>query len=165
AIDQLQRWGQRLGINVIAHQAGADPGAVAFDAVQAARTRGVDVLIIDTAGRLHTKHNLMEELKKVRRVVGKVDPKAPHATILVLDATTGQNGLLQARAFQEAVEVNGLLLAKLDGTAKGGIVLAIADQLKLPILFIGTGESVDDLAPFDPQEFVQALLDSKGPEQ
>ena len=158
AIEQLQLWGQRTQGEVIAHQPGADPGAVVFDAMQATRNRGADVLIIDTAGRLHTKNNLMEELKKIKRVIGRVEPSAPHSTILVLDATTGQNGLLQARAFKEAVAIDGLLLAKLDGTARGGIVLAICHELKLPILFIGTGETPEDLALFEPREFVEALF-------
>lgn len=157
AIDQLQLWGERVGVPVIAHQPGGDPGAVVFDALQAAQHRQIDIVIIDTAGRLHTKSNLMEELKKIRRVAGRVDATAPHQVILVLDATTGQNGLLQAKYFTEAVGVSGLFLAKLDGTAKGGIVLAIADELKLSILFIGTGEKADDMLPFDAQAFVEAL--------
>jgi fused signal recognition particle receptor len=157
AIDQLEILGQRVGAEVIAHQPGADPGAVVFDSLEAARARGADVVIIDTAGRLHTKFNLMEELKKIRRVASRSDPQAPHEVLLVLDATTGQNGLAQARYFTEAVGVTGVFLAKLDGTAKGGIVLAICDELKIPILFIGTGEALDDLAPFDAQTFVEAL--------
>jgi len=158
AIEQLKLWGERVGAPVVAHQPGADPGAVVFDALAAARARGVDVLIIDTAGRLHTKFNLMEELKKVRRVIQRQDPTAPHETLLVLDATTGQNGLLQARAFTEAVGVTGIFLAKLDGTAKGGIVFAIGAELGVPVRFVGTGEGLEDIAPFDPQEFVAALL-------
>ena len=157
AIDQLRVWGERAGAQVIAHQPGADPGAVAFDAIEAARKRGAQVVVIDTAGRLHTKYNLMEELKKVRRVAGRHDPAAPHQTLLVLDATTGQNGLAQARAFTQAVGVTGIFLAKLDGTARGGIVLAIAQELNLPILYIGTGEHLEDLAPFDPRAFAEAL--------
>ncbi len=157
AIDQLKVQGQRVGVDVIAHQPGADPGAVTYDALQAARNRGADILLVDTAGRLHTKFNLMEELKKVRRVVSKLDATAPHEVILVLDATTGQNGLTQARHFAEAVGVTGIILAKLDGTAKGGIVLAIADELKLPIELIGTGEGLEDLVPFDAAEFVEGL--------
>jgi fused signal recognition particle receptor len=157
AIDQLRVWGQRMGVEVIAHQPGADPGAVVFDALEAARHRGMDTVIIDTAGRLHTKFNLMEELKKIGRVASKVDGSAPHEVLLVLDATTGQNGLAQARHFTEAVGVNAIFLAKLDGTARGGIVLAICDELKIPITFIGTGEGLDDLAPFDAQTFVEAL--------
>ena len=157
AIDQLRQWAQRVGVEVIAHQPGADPGAVAYDAMQAALSRGVDEVIIDTAGRLHTKYNLMEELKKIRRVVAKVEPAAPHEVILVVDATTGQNGLVQARYFTEAVGVTGIFLAKLDGTARGGIVLAICDELKIPVRFIGTGEKLEDMAPFDAGAFVAAL--------
>ncbi|MCK5654045.1 MAG: signal recognition particle-docking protein FtsY [Dehalococcoidia bacterium] len=157
AIDQLKILGQRVGAEVICHQPGADPGAVVFDSLEAARARHADVVIIDTAGRIHTKFNLMEELVKIRRVVSRNDPRAPHEVLLVLDATTGQNGLTQARYFTEAVNVTGVFLAKLDGTAKGGIVLAICDELKIPILFIGTGETLDDLAPFDAQTFVEAL--------
>ena len=157
-IEQLEIWGARAKASVIAHKHGADPGAVAFDALQAAQARGADVVIIDTAGRLHTKVNLMEELKKVTRVIQRIDAAAPHDTILVLDATTGQNGLAQAKNFTEAVGVTGLFLAKLDGTAKGGVALAIADQLKLPIVFIGTGEQMDDVAPFDARAYVVALL-------
>ncbi|MBI2166557.1 MAG: signal recognition particle-docking protein FtsY [Chloroflexi bacterium] len=160
AIDQLRVWGQRLGAEVVAHQPGSDPGAVAYDALEAARSRGADVLIIDTAGRLHTKHNLMEELKKVRRVLQRLDPQVPHHTLLTLDATTGQNGLVQARYFTEAVECTGVFLAKVDGTAKGGVVLAICDQLKLPVLFLGTGEKMEDMVPFEPREFVEALFTS-----
>lgn len=158
AIEQLKWWGERIDAEVIAHQQGADPGAVVFDALQAARTRGVQVVLVDTAGRLHTKFNLMEELKKIRRVIQRIDPSAPHETLLVLDATTGQNGLSQAKYFTEAVGVSGIMLTKLDSTAKGGIVLAICDQLKIPVRFIGTGEKLDDLAPFDPQTFVEAIM-------
>jgi fused signal recognition particle receptor len=158
AIEQLQVWGERSGADVIAHRPGADPGAVTFDAYQAAKARGADALIIDTAGRLHTKYNLMEELKKIKRVLERLDPSAPHQVLLVLDATTGHNGLNQARYFTEAVQCSGVFLAKLDGTAKGGIVLAIKRELRLPILFIGTGEKLQDLAPFDAKEFVEALL-------
>jgi fused signal recognition particle receptor len=157
AIDQLKILGQRVGVDVICHQPGADPGAVVFDSLEAAKSRHVDVVIIDTAGRLHTKFNLMEELKKIKRVAARSDPTAPHEVLLVLDATTGQNGLDQARYFTEAVGVSGVFLTKLDGTAKGGIVLAICDELKIPILFIGTGEALDDLAPFDAETFVEAL--------
>ncbi|MSQ12108.1 MAG: signal recognition particle-docking protein FtsY [Dehalococcoidia bacterium] len=163
ATEQLQVWGQRAGVEVVAHRPGADPGAVVFDAYKAAQARGSDVLIVDTAGRLHTKHNLMEELKKVWRVLARLDPTAPHQTLLVLDATTGQNGLAQAKAFTEAVKCTGIVLAKLDGTAKGGIVFSIAEQTKLPVLFIGTGEGIDDLAPFDPEEFVEGLFGSARP--
>ena len=157
AIDQLKSLGERIGVDVIAHQPGADAGAVVFDALEAARNREADEVIIDTAGRLHTKYNLMEELKKVRRVAAKDDDAAPHEVLLVLDATTGQNGLTQARYFTEAVGVTGIFLAKLDGTAKGGIVLAICDELKIPIRFIGVGDGLDDMAPFDAGTFVQAL--------
>jgi fused signal recognition particle receptor len=157
AIDQLKKQGERAGVDVIAHQPGADPGAVVYDALQAAKSRGADVLIIDTAGRLHTKFNLMEELKKVRRVASKLDASAPHEVILVLDATTGQNGLTQARYFTEAVGVTGIFIAKLDGTAKGGIVLAISDELKLPIKLIGVGEGLEDMVAFDAAAFVEAL--------
>jgi len=157
AIDQLKRWGERVGAEVIAHQPGADPGAVVYDALQAAKSRKIDEVIIDTAGRLHTKFNLMEELKKIKRVAAKHDASAPHEVILVLDATTGQNGLAQARYFTEAVGVTGIFLAKLDGTAKGGIVLAICDELKIPIQFVGTGEKLEDMAPFAAEAFVKAL--------
>jgi fused signal recognition particle receptor len=157
AIDQLKKQGERVGVDVIAHQPGADPGAVVYDALQAGKSRRADVVIIDTAGRLHTKFNLMEELKKVRRVASKLEPSAPHEVILVLDATTGQNGLTQARYFTEAVGVTGVFLAKLDGTAKGGIVLAICDELNLPIQLIGVGEGLDDMVAFDPPSFVEAL--------
>jgi fused signal recognition particle receptor len=158
AIDQLRIWGKRVGADVIAGQPGGDPAAVVFDAIQAARARNADVLVADTAGRLHTKYNLMEELKKVRRVVSRQDATAPHETFLVLDATTGQNALLQARTFKEAVEVTGVILAKLDGTAKGGIVFAIS-SLGLPIRFVGTGEKLDDLAEFDAETFVEGLFE------
>jgi fused signal recognition particle receptor len=157
AIDQLKKQGERVGVDVIAPQPGADPGAVAYDAFQAARSRRVDILIIDTAGRLHTKFNLMEELKKVKRVVTKLDAAAPHEVILVLDATTGQNGLTQARYFTEAVGVTGIYIAKLDGTAKGGIVLAICDELKVPIQMIGIGEGLEDMVEFNAKEFAEAL--------
>ena len=166
AIEQLQILGQRAGVapsDIVAHQPGADPGAVAYDAFQACRARGADVLIIDTAGRLHTKSNLMEELRKVKRVLNRLDPGAPQQVLLVLDATTGYNGVNQARSFTEAVECNGIFLAKLDGTAKGGIVLAIKDELGIPILFIGTGEKLQDIAPFDPRQFVDALLEPVAP--
>ncbi len=159
AIEQLQALGQRVGVDVISHRQGADPGAVAFDAFQAARARKADVLIIDTAGRLHTKSNLMEELKKIVRVIGRLDSAAPHQVLLILDATTGHNGLAQAKSFTEAVGCTGVFLAKLDGTAKGGIVLAVRESLGLPILFIGTGEKLEDMAVFDPEEFVDAILE------
>ena len=156
AIDQLKRWGERVGVEVVAHQPGGDPGAVVYDAIQAAQNRRVQVVIIDTAGRLHTKFNLMEELKKIKRVVGKYE--LPQEVLLVIDATTGQNGLAQARHFTEAVGVNGIFLAKLDGTAKGGIVLSICDELKIPITYIGTGEQLGDIAPFDADTFVNAVF-------
>lgn len=159
AIDQLEVLGQRAGVEVVSHQPGADPGAVAYDAYEASKARGADVLIIDTAGRLHTKSNLMEELKKIRRVLSRLDPSAPHQVLLILDATTGHNGLTQARHFTEAVDCTGIILAKLDGTAKGGIVLAIKSELGLPILFMGTGEKLQDMAPFDSREFVEMLLE------
>ncbi len=158
AIDQLRIWGERAGAEVIAHQSGGDPAAVVFDALEAARHRGVDIVIIDTAGRLHTKYNLMEELKKIRRVAQKQDPQAPHEVLLVMDATTGQNGLAQARAFTAAIGVDGIFLAKLDGTAKGGIALAIADELGIPLRYLGTGETLDDIVPFDAQAFAEALF-------
>ena len=158
ASEQLEIWARRAGVDIIRNQPGADPAAVAFDSLQAAKSRGVDVLIVDTAGRLHTKSNLMEELKKIHRVLRKVIPDAPHETLLVLDATTGQNGLSQAKQFTEAVGVNGIVLTKLDGTAKGGIVLAISNELGLPVKFIGVGEQIDDLEPFDSAEFIEALF-------
>jgi fused signal recognition particle receptor len=158
AIDQLRVWAERIGVRLVAQQPGSDPGAVAYDAVAAAEAEAADVVIIDTAGRLHTKTNLMEELRKVARVVQRRIPEAPHEVLLVLDATTGQNGLAQARTFTEAVGVTGIVLTKLDGTAKGGIAFAIAHDLGLPVRFIGTGERADDLAPFDAREFVGAIL-------
>lgn len=158
AIDQLRIWGERAAVPVIAHQPGADPGAVVYDALQAAGARGADVIIVDTAGRLHTKFNLMEELKKIRRVLNKQDTTSPHEVLLVLDATTGQNAISQARTFMDAVGVTGIVLAKLDGTAKGGMAFAIADELHLPIKFIGTGEKLEDLAEFESAAFVDALL-------
>ena len=157
AIDQLKIWGDRIKIDVISHQPGADPGAVVFDSVQAATSRGHDVLIIDTAGRLHTKSNLMEELKKINRVITK-SGGAVGQSLLVLDATTGQNGLMQAKHFTDAVGVSGIILTKLDGTAKGGIVLAICKELKIPILYLGTGQNLGDLALFDAKGFVEALF-------
>lgn len=158
AAEQLTVWGERAGVEVIRHAEGADPAAVAFDAAKAAAARKVDVLILDTAGRLHTKANLMEELKKVRRVLDREIPGAPHETLLVLDATTGQNALVQARLFKEAVTVTGIALTKLDGTAKGGMVVAIGAELDLPVRYIGIGEGVEDLRPFDPDLFVEALF-------
>ena len=158
AIDQLKIWGDRVGVPVIGQQTGADPSAVVFDAVKAAMARRADVLIVDTAGRLHTKTNLMDELAKVKRVLGRQSPGAPHESLMVLDATTGQNGLSQARLFHERIGLSGLCLTKLDGTAKGGIVVRIYRELGLPIKLIGTGESPDDLQPFDPKAFVLAVL-------
>jgi fused signal recognition particle receptor len=158
AIEQLKQWGDRIGVPVVAHQPGADPGAVVFDAIQAAQNRAAQIVIVDTAGRLHTKFNLMEELKKIKRVASKYN--APQEVLLVLDATTGQNGLLQARHFTEAVGVNGIYLTKLDGTARGGIVLAICDELKIPLVYIGTGEHLDDMVPFDAKAFVEAIFAS-----
>jgi fused signal recognition particle receptor len=162
AVEQLSIWAERAGVELIRHREGGDPAAVAFDACTAGKSRGVDVVIIDTAGRLHTRVNLMEELKKIRRVMGKVDAAAPHEVLLVVDASTGQNALNQAVQFHDAVGVTGLILTKLDGTAKGGIVFAIARRLGLPIRFIGVGESIEDLRPFDAAEFVAALLDGDG---
>ncbi len=161
AVEQLQVWGERNRIPVIAQRSGADAASVIYDAIQAAQARGVDVVIADTAGRLHTQANLMEELKKIKRVMGKVDPTAPHEVLLVVDASTGQNALAQAVQFHEAVGVTGLILTKLDGTAKGGIAFAIARRLGLPIRFIGVGESIEDLRTFDAAEFVAALLDEE----
>jgi len=158
AIDQLQVWADRIGVEVIRHRHGADPAAVAFDGMAAAKARQADVVLIDTAGRLHTKSNLMDELKKIARIVGQELPGAPHEVLLVLDATLGQNALAQARQFHQAVRVTGLALTKLDGTARGGIVVAIAEELKLPVRLIGVGESVDDLQDFRPDAFVDALL-------
>jgi fused signal recognition particle receptor len=159
AIDQLTSWADRVGAQVVAHKEGADPGAVAHDAIGAAQSRNAAVCIVDTAGRLHTKFNLMEELRKVRRVIERREPTAPHEVLLVLDATTGQNALLQAKAFAEAVDVTAIALTKLDGTSKGGIVFAISDELGLPVRFVGTGEGEDDLSPFDPEAFVEALFE------
>ncbi len=158
ASEQLSIWGERAGIPVIKHKEGADPGAVVFDAVSAAKARAVDVLIVDTAGRLHTKSNLMEELKKVRRILSRELPGAPHETLLVLDGSTGQNALVQAKIFHETVGVTGIVLAKLDGTSKGGIVFAIYKDLSIPVKFVGIGESIEDLRSFDPKEFVDELL-------
>jgi fused signal recognition particle receptor len=158
AIEQLSTWADRAGAEIVRGSPGGDPGAVVFDAIGAAESRGADVVIADTAGRLHTHGNLMEELAKVRRVTAKRLEGAPHETLIVIDATTGQNGLRQARAFAEAVDVTGVALTKLDGTAKGGIALAIAGELELPLKLIGVGEGIDDLRPFDPEEFARALL-------
>ena len=156
--EQLEQWGRRVGADVIGHQGGGDPAAVAFDGLAAAKARKADMVLIDTAGRLHTKSNLMDELRKVTRTLGKAMPGAPHEVLLVLDATVGQNGLAQARQFHEALGVTGVVLTKLDGTAKGGIVLAIAGELGLPVQYVGVGEGVDDLRAFDPESFVEALL-------
>ena len=158
AIEQLKSLASQIGVDVIAHQQGGDPGAVVFDAFQAAQAREADILMVDTAGRLHTKWNLMEELAKIRRVLSRLDPEAPHQTLLVIDATLGQNGLIQAQSFADTLGSPGVFLTKMDGTAKGGIVFSIAQQLSLPILYVGTGESVDDLVRFDPGEFVEALF-------
>jgi fused signal recognition particle receptor len=158
AIEQLERWGERIGVEVIRQAAGSDPGAVVFDAVKAATARAVDVLIVDTAGRLHTKTNLMDELAKLRRVVERQLPGAPHETLMVLDAPTGQNGFAQARMFHEAIGLTGVCLTKLDGTAKGGIVVRIVRELKVPVKLIGLGERVEDLQAFAPQAFVDALV-------
>ena len=159
ATAQLELWGERLGIPTVSGPDGSDPGAVAFDAAQSRRAKDLDLLFVDTAGRLHTKHNLMEELKKVKRVIGKADPGEPKEVWLVLDAVTGQNGLEQARKFHEAVGVTGVIVTKLDGSAKGGILLPITRELELPIKFIGVGEKAEDLQPYDAAAFVQALLD------
>jgi fused signal recognition particle receptor len=158
AIEQLERWGERVEVPVVSQAPGADPSAVAFDAVKAAQARGSDVLIIDTAGRLHTKANLMAELAKVKRVIGRQCPGAPHEVLLVLDATTGQNGIAQARVFHEGLGLTGLVLTKLDGTAKGGIVIRIYRELGLPIKLVATGEKAEDLATFDPAAYVDALV-------
>ena len=158
AIEQLELWGGRIGVEVIRHKQGADPSAVVFDGLAAAKARGVDVVLIDTAGRLHTKTNLMEELKKVKRVLARDLPGAPHEVLLVLDGTVGQNALSQARQFHEAVGVTGIALTKLDGTARGGVVVAIAEELKIPVRLIGVGESADDLQDFDARAFVDALV-------
>jgi fused signal recognition particle receptor len=158
AIDQLEIWGNRVGAEVIKHQEGSDPAAVAFDALQAARARKADVLIVDTAGRLHVKSNLMEELKKIARVLSRELPGAPHEVLLVLDATTGQNAINQARMFSEATGVTGIVLTKLDSTARGGIIIGIKKTLGIPVKFIGLGEKLDDLRPFNAREFAEALF-------
>ncbi len=159
AIEQLEIWTERAGADIVKHKSGADPAAVAYDALSAATARKCDYLIIDTAGRLHTKTNLMEELKKIKRVLGKIDTTAPHEVLMVLDATTGQNALSQARLFTEALGVTGIVLTKLDGTAKGGIVIAIHREFGIPVKYIGVGETMDDLKPFRPEEFVKALFE------
>ncbi|MGH9440799.1 MAG: signal recognition particle-docking protein FtsY [Thermoanaerobaculia bacterium] len=159
AVEQLQAWGDRIGVGVVKHREGSDPAAVLFDAIAAARARKVDVVYVDTAGRLHTKFNLMEELAKMRRVAAREVSGAPHRCLLVLDATTGGNGLVQARKFVESAGVTGIVLTKLDGTAKGGIVLAILRELQIPVVAVGVGEGAEDLVPFDPRQFAAALLD------
>lgn len=161
AIEQLQAWGERNGVPVIAQQSGADPAAVLFDACEAARARGVDVLLADTAGRLQTQQGLMDELRKIKRVIGKQDPTAPHEVMLVLDAGLGQNALVQARKFHEALGVTGITITKLDGTARGGILLSVAEQLGIPVRFIGIGEAAEDMQPFVAEEYVDALLASR----
>ena len=158
AIDQLKVWGERIGVPVISQAPGSDPGAVVYDAIQAATSRGNDVLIVDTAGRLHTKFNLMEELKKIQKVIQKLLPEGPQELLVVIDATTGQNALLQARKFAEDIGLTGVIITKLDSTSKGGFAFAVADDLGVPIKFVGTGEKIEDLAPFDPQDFVDALF-------
>jgi len=158
AIEQLQIWGKRAGAEVIAHQPGGDPAAVVFDALQAAQARGVDLLLIDTAGRLHTKKNLMEELKKIQRIVAKNLPGAPHETLLILDATTGLNATVQAREFHQAIGITGLILTKLDGTAKGGAVVGIITELQIPVRYVGLGERIEDLQPFSPSAFAAAFF-------
>ncbi|CAN5847039.1 hypothetical protein BH20CHL4_BH20CHL4_12910 [soil metagenome] len=162
AIDQLRVWGERLNLPVVAHEQGADPGAVVFDAVQAAYNRGRDVLIVDTAGRLHTKFNLMEELRKLRRVMQRHVEEAPQEVLLVIDATTGQNGLAQAKTFAESVEITDIMIAKLDGSAKGGIAFSVAKELGIPISYIGTGEKATDLSEFRPETYVDALFFGDG---
>jgi fused signal recognition particle receptor len=159
AVEQLEAWGQRAGVELIKHRAGSDPSAVVYDGMQAAKSRAVDVLLIDTAGRLHTKVHLIEELKKIRRVIGREQPGAPHETLLVLDATTGQNGLQQAKVFKEATDIDGIVLTKLDGTAKGGVIISIHEELGVPVRYIGVGEDVEDLQPFEAERFVEALFE------
>jgi fused signal recognition particle receptor len=159
AIEQLEIWGQRTGVEIIKTKPGGDPSAVLFDAMSAAKARGTDFLIVDTAGRLHNKAHLMQELDKMRRTANRISPGAPHETLLVMDATTGQNGLQQARLFTEAAGVTGIVLTKLDGTAKGGVVVAISRELGLPVRYVGVGEKIGDLLPFDPQAFVNGLFD------
>jgi fused signal recognition particle receptor len=158
AIDQLEIWGNRVGVDVIRHSEGADPAAVAFDAIQAAKSRNANALVVDTAGRLQTKSNLMEELKKIKRVITREIPDAPHEVLLVLDATTGQNAISQAKLFSEAVDVTGIVLTKLDGTAKGGVVIGINSELNIPVKLIGIGEKIEDLREFDPVNFIKALF-------
>lgn len=159
AIEQIAIWGERSGAEVIRHSDGADPGAVVYDALASARAKGADVLIVDTAGRLHTKINLMEELKKIRRILEREHPGSPHEVLLVLDATTGQNALAQARLFNKDIGVTGIVLTKMDGTAKGGIILSIAEELKIPVKMIGVGEGIDDLKDFNAREFIEAMFE------
>ena len=159
AVEQLEAWGRRAGVELIKHRAGSDPSAVVYDGMQAAKSRDIDVLLIDTAGRLHTKVHLVEELKKIRRVISREQPGAPHETLLVLDATTGQNGLQQAKVFKEATDLDGIVLTKLDGTAKGGVIISIQEELGVPVRYIGIGEDVDDLQPFEAERFVEALFE------
>ena len=159
AVEQLEAWGRRAGVELIKHRAGADPSAVVYDGMQAAKSRGMDVLLIDTAGRLHTKVHLLDELKKIRRVIAREQPGAPHETLLVLDATTGQNGLQQAKIFKEATEIDGIVLTKLDGTAKGGVIISIQEELGVSVRYIGVGEDVEDLQPFEAERFVDALFE------
>ena len=163
AVEQLSLWAGRLGVDIIRQQTGADPAAVAWDACEAAVARGVDVLIVDTAGRLHTQEGLMRELHKIRNVIAKKIEGAPHETLLVLDATTGQNAINQAKHFKRVVDVTGLILAKLDGTAKGGVILGIRDELDIPVKFIGLGETPQDIESFDPARFVEALFEASDP--
>jgi fused signal recognition particle receptor len=158
AIEQLEIWGQRVGCEVIKHQSGSDPSAVVFDALKAGKARGSHIIIVDTAGRLHTKINLMEELKKIKRVMAREIPNSPHEILLVLDATTGQNAISQAKMFNRELGVTGIVLTKLDGTAKGGILISISDELKIPIRYIGIGEKADDLREFNARDFVDALF-------
>jgi fused signal recognition particle receptor len=158
AVEQLTIWSQRLGVEIVKHAQGADPAAVAYDACEAAKARGIDVVIVDTAGRLHTQQNLMRELEKIRGVISKRIEGAPHETLLVLDATTGQNGVHQAKNFAQTLQLTGLMLAKLDGTAKGGVILSIRDELNIPVKFIGIGETPDDIESFEPKRFVEALF-------
>jgi fused signal recognition particle receptor len=159
AVEQLEAWGRRAGVELIKHRAGSDPSAVVYDGMQAAKSRAIDVLLIDTAGRLHTKVHLVEELKKIHRVISREQPGAPHETLLVLDATTGQNGLQQAKVFKEATDIDGIVLTKLDGTAKGGVIISIQEELGVPVRYIGIGEDVDDLQPFEAERFVEALFE------
>ena len=158
AVEQIQVWGKRIGVRVISHQSGSDPSSVAFDAIAAAKANNIRAVIVDTAGRLHNQSNLMEELRKIKRVIERNLPNGPHETLLILDATTGQNGLQQAKIFSEYVDLTGIILAKLDGTARGGIVFAVANEIGVPVYLIGTGESLEDLSPFDPEVFVDAIL-------